>query len=65
LYVLYSKVIETLRAQFETIFNKLNFLDRMEMMKQFFPLALLFGVGLCFFTSYFTSRHQIRKISIR
>lgn len=64
LYVLYGKVIATLRAQFETIFQKLNFLDRMEMMQQYVLLALIFGEGLCLFTSYFTSKHQIRKISI-
>lgn len=64
LQVFYSQVIDTLKAQFETIFTKLNFLERAEIMKQFLPLALLFGVGLCFLTSHFTSKRQIRKISI-
>lgn len=64
LHVFYSQVIGTLKAQFETVFTKLNFLEREEIMKQFLPLALIFGIGLCFLTSHFTSKRQIRKISI-
>lgn len=64
LYVIYGQVIAMLREQFETIFNRLNFLERDEIMRNFVLLALVFGVGLSFFASYVTSKRQIRKIAL-
>lgn len=64
LYFTYGKIIGVLREQFETIFNRLNFLEQNQIMKDFVPIALIFSLGIGFFASYVTSKRQIRKISI-
>ena len=65
LYFLYGEVIEILREQFSSIFQRLNFLERNEIMENFIPLALLFSLGIGVIASHITAKRQIRKIELQ
>ena len=65
LYVAYGEVVETLKGQFEDVFTTMKFLDRMQMMKQFIPLALIFSLSIGLIASHFTAKKQIRKIEMQ
>ncbi len=62
LYFVYGEVIQTLKDQFESVFTKIEFLDRTMIMTDFIPLALIFSLGIGLFASHFTAKKQIRKI---
>lgn len=65
LYVVYGEVIRILKEQFESIFVSVSFIDRMEIMQQFIPLALIFSLGIGVIASHITAKRQIRKIELQ
>ncbi len=65
LYYLYGEVIAILETQFTTVFTRMRFLERGEIMQDFIPLALLFSLGLGIVASHYTAKKQIRKIELR
>jgi cell division transport system permease protein len=65
LYVAYGEVVETLKMQFQDVFTTMKFLDRIQMMKQFIPLALVFSLSIGLIASHFTAKKQIRKIEMQ
>lgn len=65
LYFAYGEVIRTLREQFESVFASMNFIDRIEIMHQFIPLALAFSLGIGIIASHVTAKRQIRKIELQ
>lgn len=65
LYVVYGEVIRILKEQFESIFVSVSFIDRMEIMQQFIPLALIFSLGIGIIASHITAKRQIRKIELQ
>ena len=65
LYVVYGEVVTTLKEQFEDVFTTMKFLDRVEIMKQFVPIALVFSLGIGLIASHVTAKRQIRKIEMQ
>ena len=65
LYVVYGEVVRTLKKQFESVFSTMNFIDRMEIMRRFIPLALTFSLGIGIIASHMTAKRQIRKIELQ
>ena len=65
LYFLYGEIVETIKAQFESIFQSLRFLERKEIMGEFIPLALIFSLGIGLVVSHVTAKRQIRKIELQ
>ena len=65
LYVVYGEIVRTLKEQFESVLNTMNFIDRAVIMKQFVPLALIFSLGLGIIASSLTAKRQIRKIELQ
>ena len=65
LYVVYGEIVRTLKAQFESVFTTMNFIDRTIIMQRFLPLALVFSLGLGIVASHMTAKRQIRKIELQ
>ncbi|MBE5950887.1 MAG: FtsX-like permease family protein [Lachnospiraceae bacterium] len=65
LYVVYGEVVATLKEQFEGVFTSMKFLDRVEIMNRFVPIALLFSLGIGLVASHVTAKRQIRKIEMQ
>ncbi len=65
LYVVYGEVVNTLKEQFESVFTNMNFIERMEIMQRFIPLALVFSLGIGVIASHMTAKRQIRKIELQ
>lgn len=65
LYVAYGEVVTTLQEQFQDVFTTMKFLDCMQMMKQFVPIALIFSLSIGLLASHFTAKRQIRKIEMQ
>ena len=65
LYVVYGEVVTTLKEQFEGVFTTMKFLDRIEIMNRFVPIALLFSLSIGLIASHVTAKRQIRKIEMQ
>ncbi len=64
LHYAYDKVTESLATQFGELIGNFRFISGSDLTRKFAPIALLFGAGVGFVTSWATARRQVRKIEV-
>lgn len=65
LHLIYSKVIEYLSGEYQSVFHKMSFLSEEQIFTGLTPLLIGIGVLIGWFGSAMTTRKQLRKISLR